>query len=133
MMNYTTAIFEEAGSTLSPNQSAIVIAVVQLVANCVTTVLVDRAGRKVLFTSSAIGTSLALISLGVHSVFKAQLESYNWIPIVSFSLVIFIASVGMLPLQFVILVELLPKKVSLLFVLQDHLFNYIIFDFVLQF
>lgn len=46
------------------------------------------------------------------SLFKEHLIGYDWIPVVAFSLVIFIASIGILPLQFVILVEVLPKKVS---------------------
>lgn len=49
MLNYTASIFKEAGSgsTMSPNMSAIIVAVIQLLGSYVATNLVDRAGRKV--------------------------------------------------------------------------------------
>lgn len=47
MLQYTATIFEEAGSSMSPNMSAIVVGIIQLVGSYVATVLVERAGRKV--------------------------------------------------------------------------------------
>lgn len=47
ILNYTANIFEESGSNLSPNTSAIVVGVIQLLGSYVATILVDRAGRKV--------------------------------------------------------------------------------------
>lgn len=47
MLNYTATIFAEAGSDLTPNMSAIVVGVIQLLGSCISLILVDRAGRKV--------------------------------------------------------------------------------------
>lgn len=47
MLSYTAYVFDEAGSNLSPNMSAIVIGVIQVIGNCLATNLVDRSGRKV--------------------------------------------------------------------------------------
>lgn len=47
MSFYTASIFQETGSNLSPNMSAIVIAAIQLIGTCIATELVERAGRKV--------------------------------------------------------------------------------------
>lgn len=49
--------------------------------------------------------------MGLFDLYKDQLENFKWIPIVSFSTTILLASCGMLPLTFVILSEILPKKV----------------------
>lgn len=46
MLNYTATIFEEAGSNLHPNVSAIVIGAIQLLGSITATNLCDRAGRK---------------------------------------------------------------------------------------
>lgn len=47
MLNYTATIFAESGSSLSPNMAAIVIGLIQLAGSYFSTLLVERAGRKV--------------------------------------------------------------------------------------
>lgn len=47
ILNYTANIFQEAGSNMSPNMSAIVVGTIQFLGSVVATSLVDRAGRKV--------------------------------------------------------------------------------------
>lgn len=47
LINYTATICQESGSNLSPNASAIVIGAIQFFGAYVSTLLVDRAGRKV--------------------------------------------------------------------------------------
>lgn len=112
MSSYTNKIFEDAGSALSSDTSSVIIATSQVVANALAMILVDRAGRKLLITISAFGTAVGLISMGLYDIYKDNLEDYKWIPILSFAIIIMTASVGMLPLTYVILGEILPKKVS---------------------
>lgn len=52
MVNYTASIFRESNSNLEPNMSAIVVGAIQLFGSYVATNLVDRAGRKVLLSST---------------------------------------------------------------------------------
>lgn len=47
LLNYTANIFQEAGSSMSPNMSAIVVGSIQFLGSYVATCLVDRTGRKV--------------------------------------------------------------------------------------
>lgn len=112
MVNYTASIFEEAGSTLAPSQSAIIIAIVQLFGNYSASILVDRAGRKILFLVSAAGCGLGLLTLGLFMSFKEHLQDFKWIPLVSFAFLVYIASVGILALPNVILPEIMPNKVE---------------------
>lgn len=44
-----------------------------------------------------------------------NLDAFQWIPVVSFSAMIFIASCGALPVPYVIVAEILPDKVSFKF------------------
>lgn len=46
---YVSNMFEDTGSNMSPNMSAIVIGIIQLTGTCVAMKLVDRFGRKVSF------------------------------------------------------------------------------------
>ncbi len=48
MLNYAGEIFKVSGSHLGPNVSAIIIGVIQLVGTFTPTILVDKAGRKVI-------------------------------------------------------------------------------------
>lgn len=101
-----------------PSSTAnIIVACFQLFANFLTLVLVDRAGRRLLITVSAFGTAFALICMGLYDVYKDTLTGYGWIPVASFSAIIVMSSLGMLPLTFVILSEILPKKIKNLLVL----------------
>ena len=63
---------------------------------------------------SSFFAAIGLFAMGTHGYLKSQhvdVSAINWIPVASLSFVIFIASVGLLPLTFVILSEILPPKV----------------------
>lgn len=47
LANYTATVFEEAGSNLDPNTSSIIVGITQLIGSYVSTILVERVGRKV--------------------------------------------------------------------------------------
>lgn len=111
-MSYSTAYFAEAGSSLTPIQSSILICIVQLIANSFTIFLIERLGRKILFITSSIGSGLGLIILALHNIYKHELPDFNWVPIYGLSFTIFIASSGLLTIPFIITVDVLPSNVS---------------------
>lgn len=114
MLNYTATIFRESGSSISPNLSAIIVGVIQLLGTYVATFLVDRLGRKILLTFSAIGSSLSLAVLGAYSYANSigiDVKPYSWVSIASFSGMMFLASNGLIPLMFVVISEVMPEKV----------------------
>lgn len=47
VMTYTNDIFQSSGSSMSPNESSIIVAAIQLVGVYVATLCVERCGRKV--------------------------------------------------------------------------------------
>lgn len=64
---------------------------------------------------STIGTAIGLISLGTYTMLKTwgyQVESFNWIPVASFSFVIFLASCAILTLPFLVISEILPEDLK---------------------
>lgn len=132
MINYTATIFAESGTDLTPTMAAIAMGFIQLMGTYFSTLLVDRTGRKVTFfriflcftlskrqcqfllTFSAFGTGLSLLVLGLYTYLKSlgvNVDGLGWIPVVSFGLVLFIASCGVLPLPFVVISEIIPEKV----------------------
>lgn len=64
---------------------------------------------------SCIGTAFGLIVLGSYMTLKSldiEVETFNWIPVASFSWSIFISSFGIQPLTLMILVEIMPEKIK---------------------
>jgi hypothetical protein len=90
-------VFDSAGSSMSPNASAIIVGTIQVVGVYISSVLVDRAGRKFLMVSSAFCCALGLALFSVYDYLKLEgfdVAKYNWIPLASFSFVIFVANLG---------------------------------------
>lgn len=50
MVNYTGKIFADSGSQLPPNESAVIVGIIMLIGTYMSTLLVDRIGRKVIGT-----------------------------------------------------------------------------------
>jgi hypothetical protein len=72
---------------------------------------------QILMTISSAGTSIFLLTLATYSYLNEtgvdQMLQLSWIPIVSLSLAIFLASLGIIPLPYIIITELMPSKVKL--------------------
>ncbi|XP_040168173.1 facilitated trehalose transporter Tret1-like isoform X1 [Anopheles arabiensis] len=117
MMNYAQSVFAESGSVLnlSPSLSVIVVGLIQLIGCYVCTLLVDRIGRKILLLISSFGLTLG------QSVFASycygqelgyDLTSFSWLPLVCFSVIVFIGTIGVGTMPFVVLAEIMPQKIK---------------------
>lgn len=114
-VSYGVLIFEKTGSSWDPYMSSIVIAVMQLVGNLCTTQLADTLGRKFLSVVSLIGAAMGNFSFALYMYLQTNgydLSEYPWIPVVSISFVMFVASAGILSLFRLYMIENLPTKVN---------------------
>lgn len=112
---YSGKIFDSVGGKLAPNMAAIVIGVVQVLATYASTVLVDRAGRRILLLISSSVMSFCLLILGIF--FHLQNAGYDmtyfkWMPLVSLALYIIVFSLGFGPVPWLMLSELFPPEVK---------------------
>ncbi|KAG4077354.1 hypothetical protein HA402_009755 [Bradysia odoriphaga] len=115
MISYTATIFAAAGSTVSPNTSAMIVGILQLIGTLAVTQLVDRFGRRFLYTVSTFGTSLGLVILGAYMMlgtFGVDLQAFNWIPIFAFSYTIFVSALAIQALPIAVTAELMPDKLK---------------------
>lgn len=113
MLNFTKTIFELSGSTLSTNTSSIMVGVVQILGAVLCSFLVERAGRKILFCLSAFGISFGLGVMSLYTYQTSQgvdLVRFNWIPLVSFSFVMFVYNWGLNTLPFLYISEIVEIK-----------------------
>ncbi|XP_063700202.1 facilitated trehalose transporter Tret1-like [Culicoides brevitarsis] len=116
MINYTATIFDKAGSTFSPNFSAIIVAFIQICGSYCSTLLVERAGRKILMVTSASGISIGLSIMAVYCYFDSipsmDLKNINFLPLITFSAVIFLSNLGVSNLPFPIMAEIFPTNIK---------------------
>ncbi|KZC10964.1 Facilitated trehalose transporter Tret1 [Dufourea novaeangliae] len=113
---YMEGIFISAGTSLSTSVATIIVGAVQTIASCVTPVVVDRLGRKLLLIISGIGEIVTLCALGTYFYLKdalhSDVSSISILPILS--LVIFIATycLGWGPLPWTMMGEMLATNVK---------------------
>ncbi|XP_017754233.1 PREDICTED: facilitated trehalose transporter Tret1-like [Eufriesea mexicana] len=110
---YTVMIFKAAGSSMPPEVSSIVVALVQLVMSGVAALIVDRAGRKPLLMISTGIMSASLIALGYY--FKQKdsgndVSSLGWLPLTSLIVFMVSFSIGLGPVPWMLTGELFSAE-----------------------
>ncbi len=89
----------------------------QTLATLVSSVLVDRAGRKILLLLSSMGMTVCLAFLGYYFLVadgddKAAAKSISWLPLVSVVLLIILFSIGLGPLPWMMSGEVLAPEIK---------------------
>ncbi|XP_037033974.1 facilitated trehalose transporter Tret1-like [Bradysia coprophila] len=114
LLNYASILFANSGSGLDPSLSAIVMITIQLIATATSSSLVDRIGRRILYILSSGGTAIGMAAMGtyVYLSFKGtDLTGFDWVPVTSLSFAVLSCNIGLIPLVFVVLLEVLPAKI----------------------
>lgn len=63
------------------------------------------------FAGTAISQAILATYMLIDTCTDFDVEPYNWVPVVSFSAMIFLAACGAIPIPFVVIAEVLPEKV----------------------
>ncbi|EDW29084.1 GL18608 [Drosophila persimilis] len=110
---YLSDIFAASHTTLDVGMCTIVIGVLQIVGNYVTTLLCDKYGRRILMLISTSGAAVCLATFGCFTFFASRndLSLVGWLPLVILSFYVFLCNIGMVGCLFVVLVELFPAKI----------------------
>ncbi|XP_076265652.1 facilitated trehalose transporter Tret1-like [Rhynchophorus ferrugineus] len=110
---YANKIFTQGGGSMSPETSSILVGTVQVIATLTSTLLVDRAGRKILLIASDFVMCISLASLGCYFYFSELQKSpvLAFLPLVSIALFIVFFSIGLGPIPWLIMAEIFPPKV----------------------
>lgn len=115
IISYTVNIFQEAGSDFSPNVSTILIGALQLAGSCASSLLLDKAGRKILLLISNLCMATCLLILGGYFFFKYQgssVSNFGWVPVGSLSVYIVAIALGVAPVTFLMVSEIFEPQVK---------------------
>ncbi|XP_045780673.1 facilitated trehalose transporter Tret1-like [Maniola jurtina] len=86
VLYFCASIFEMAGSSVSTNLSMIIIVSFQLIGSGLSSVFVERAGRRIVLLISTFLCSLSMFLLGLYfylnSVDPSLVEKFKWFPLV---------------------------------------------------
>ncbi|CAG7643816.1 unnamed protein product [Allacma fusca] len=134
---YSVEIFQDAGTGIDANLSAIIIAAVQVLFVFVSTLLVERLGRKILLVVSDLGMGISLLMLGVYFYLKehdtGRASSLGWLPLTSLILYIITYNLALGPLPWTMMGELLPPHVKGLTASIATAFNYFLAFIITKF
>ncbi|GIY92716.1 facilitated trehalose transporter Tret1 [Caerostris extrusa] len=116
VLSYTVEVFGSIDSSVDPHIASAVVAAVQVGGTILSSILMDKAGRKLLYITSATCMSVSYFVLGVYSyiVKKSEhpvnLHYYGWIPLVCLTVYMFAFSLGLGPIPFVMAPEMAPIR-----------------------
>lgn len=111
LIYYTVDIFRNAGTKISPANATIVVGAVQVVASLVSSLLIDRLGRRFLLLTSEITMAVCQFLLVSYFVLKNQgydMQDLSWIPILSVCTIVSIFRVGIGPIPWFMIAEIIP-------------------------
>ncbi|XP_034476175.1 facilitated trehalose transporter Tret1-2 homolog [Drosophila innubila] len=116
IMFYSTSIFEDVGAGLSGRVCTILIGATQVVMTLVATMIIDKAGRRILLLISSIFMAITTCLMGVYFQMKESdpdsVTSIGWLPITSILLFIVFFSIGFGPVPWIIMAELFTEDVK---------------------
>ncbi|XP_076650151.1 facilitated trehalose transporter Tret1 [Halictus rubicundus] len=112
---YGSSIFSQAGSDMSPGICMIIIGIMQVLAVLVSTLVVDRLGRRILLLASIVSLCLTTFALGVYFYLQEihiTVTSVTWLPLLSVCVFIIMFSFGFGPLPWMMMGEIFAPEVK---------------------
>ncbi|KAH8382581.1 hypothetical protein KR009_004198 [Drosophila setifemur] len=112
---YTVPIFKSAGSTLDASVCSIVVGVVQVIMTLTSSLMIERAGRKMLLIFSSTVMTICLAMLGAYFNMKEggkDVSAIGWLPLLCVAFFIISFSVGYGPIPWLMMGELFLPDVK---------------------
>ncbi|XP_054263648.1 facilitated trehalose transporter Tret1-like [Macrosteles quadrilineatus] len=112
---YNNVIFQEAGSSLSPNLQTILMGVTDLTTTCLSSTVVDRLGRRPLLLFSDFAMSICTFFIGAFFFMKDRdydVSYITWVPVTFLCTFCLAYSSGFGPLPWVLLGEIFPRRIA---------------------
>lgn len=110
---FATSIFDRSSSstTSSGHLSSIILATTQLIASFMSTFFVERFGRTFLLKISSATLTLSSLTLGTYFYLLVDNTDFLWLPLTALVIFAFGFAIGLGPVTWIIVAEILPQQV----------------------
>lgn len=109
---------------MEPNTSTIIVGIMSVIATYVSTLIVDKLGRKILLLSSIVVMGICTFLIGVFFYLKAKeydTSSIGFIPLASLCVFIILFSIGFGPIPWMLVGEIFPAQIKgKLLIISNH-------------
>ncbi|XP_062552042.1 facilitated trehalose transporter Tret1-like [Armigeres subalbatus] len=118
---YSTSIFQAANVAVDPELATIIIGCIQVFGTLLSSLVVDRLGRRVLLLTSGGAMCISVLTLGVYFMLlsddpgnqvSAAANPTGWIPLVALCFYVAVFSVGFGPVPWLLLGEIFAAEVK---------------------
>ncbi|KAK5641985.1 hypothetical protein RI129_008152 [Pyrocoelia pectoralis] len=116
---YTSDIFKSSGSSLNPEIATIIVGVIQTISTFVSSLIIDKLGRRILLILSDFFMAISGVVLGIFFSLKDRqlvdvdtISTLGFLPIVSLSVFFIVFSLGFGPIPWMISSELFPAEIK---------------------
>lgn len=113
LVTFVTDIFASTNPDISPIGSSSIVTAILIIANLIFINLIERAGRRTFFISSSLATAIGHTLFALYLYYLADNHAFDWAPIVCMSYVLFVSSLGMNSLPYIISIEIFPAEVTI--------------------
>lgn len=113
VISYAQIIFDEIGSELGGAESSYILAAVQIIGSALSSLIVDKFGRRPLLLFSVSGAAICNTIVGVYFFLANNgndVRSIAWLPMTAIMIFIVAYTLGLATVTFVILGEVFPKN-----------------------
>lgn len=113
---YAGSIFESADKSISPNVSTIVVGIIQVIAVFLSTLIVDKLGRRILLLASNVAMFITTFILGVYFYLQhktsVDVTNIGWLPLLCICIFVFLFSLGFGPIPWMMMGEIFSSTIK---------------------
>ncbi|KAM3959862.1 facilitated trehalose transporter Tret1 [Aphomia sociella] len=118
LLFYMEELLAKVGTKISASDGTIIMGVVQVVTSCITPLVVDRLGRKLLMWTTSLGLTIFLALIGVYALmdshYQYDVSSVAFIPLLCLIVYMILFTLGVGPVPWILVAEMFPVKTKCL-------------------
>ncbi|XP_026322911.1 facilitated trehalose transporter Tret1-like [Hyposmocoma kahamanoa] len=118
LLFYMEELLVKVGTKISASDGTIIMGAVQVVTSCITPLVVDRLGRKLLMWTTSLGLTIFLGLIGVYalldSYYNYDMGSWAFLPLLCLIIYMILFTLGVGPVPWILVAEMFPVKTKCL-------------------